>query len=123
MTSNALLGGWSRLPGVATTIFTLMSALAVEHKAINLGQGFPDFSPPKLLVSLLSQAAEAGHNQYAPMIGAAPLRSAIAAMILEKYSATIDPNSEITITSGMFPHFPPPPSNKKLTCCCCAFSV
>src|SRR3989338_4374160 len=98
--TTGLLGGWGRLPGVTTTIFTVMSALAVEHKAINLGQGFPDFNPPNRLVSFLSRDAESGHNQYAPMIGAVPLRAAIAAMVEQKYQHSVDPNSEITVTSG-----------------------
>jgi methionine aminotransferase len=69
----------SRLPQVGTTIFTVMSALAHEHGAINLSQGFPDFDAPAELLDLLDKHARAGHNQYAPMIGLPALREAIAA--------------------------------------------
>ena len=69
----------SRLPEVGTTIFSVMSALASEHGAINLSQGFPDFDAPAELLALLDQYARAGHNQYAPMTGVPVLREAIAA--------------------------------------------
>ena len=67
----------NKLPAVGTTIFTVMSRLAQEHGAINLSQGFPDFSPPARLVELVTQHMLAGRNQYAPMPGWAPLREAI----------------------------------------------
>ena len=68
----------SKLPKVGTTIFTVMSQLAAEHDAVNLGQGFPDFPPPARLVDSLDRAMRAGHNQYAPMSGIPALRKAIA---------------------------------------------
>ncbi len=90
----------SKLPNVGTTIFSVMSQLAAEHGAINLGQGFPDFPPPTPLVDALTRAMQAGHNQYAPAIGIAPLRQAIAGKILECYGAVVDADREITVTSG-----------------------
>ena len=69
----------SKLPGVGTTIFTVMSRLAAEHGAINLGQGFPDFQPPERLLALVAEHLAAGHNQYAPMAGLPALCEAIAA--------------------------------------------
>ena len=64
----------SRLPAVGTTIFTIMSALATEHGAVNLGQGFPDFACDPALLSATERALRAGHNQYAPMPGLLALR-------------------------------------------------
>lgn len=90
----------SKLPGVGTTIFTVMSAKATEVGAINLGQGFPDFAPDPLLLQLLTEALQKGHNQYAPMPGLLQLRQAIAAVSEQIYGVHINPNSEITITSG-----------------------
>jgi methionine aminotransferase len=90
----------SKLPRVGTTIFTLMSQLAQEHGAINLGQGFPDFAVPEALVEALARAARDGRNQYAPMAGLPELREAIAAKIEACYAARVDPGSEITVTSG-----------------------
>lgn len=90
----------SKLPKVGTTIFTVMSQLAVEHGAINLGQGFPDFAVPEPLVDALARAMRDGRNQYAPMSGIAPLRQAIAGKIKDCYGATVDPEREITVTSG-----------------------
>jgi methionine transaminase len=90
----------SKLPNVGTTIFTIMSQLASEHDAINLGQGFPDFPVPEFLVEALHRAMREGRNQYAPMTGIAPLREAIAAKILDCYGATVDPAHDITVTSG-----------------------
>ncbi len=66
----------TKLPKVGTTIFTVMSQLAAEHGAVNLGQGFPDFAVPQRLVDALGQAMAAGHNQYPPMTGVAALRQA-----------------------------------------------
>ena len=68
----------TKLPRVGTTIFTVMSQMAAEHGAVNLGQGFPDFPVPQRLVEELDAAMRAGHNQYSPMTGAAVLREAIA---------------------------------------------
>jgi methionine aminotransferase len=90
----------SKLPSVGTTIFTIMSRLAQEHGAINLGQGFPDFDPPSFLREALARHVEAGRNQYAPMAGLPRLREAIAQMIAERDGIALDPESEITVTSG-----------------------
>lgn len=90
----------SRLPAVGTTIFTVMSALAQEHGALNLSQGFPDFEPPSELLSLLDQAARGGHNQYAPMAGMPVLREAIAAKVAQLYGAQYDVAHEVTVTAG-----------------------
>ena len=90
----------SKLPHVGTTIFTTMSALAQETKAINLSQGFPDFEMPEELIRLTTQAMRAGFNQYAPMAGWLPLREQIAAKIFNLYETTVNPASEITITPG-----------------------
>ena len=90
----------SKLPNVATTIFTVMSALANEFKAVNLGQGFPDFEMNQELVELVSKAMGDGYNQYAPMPGWLPLRESIADKAGFLYKAAIDPSSEVTITPG-----------------------
>ena len=90
----------SKLPGVGTTIFTVMSALAREHDAINLSQGFPDFNPDQLLQSEVERALKNGHNQYAPMAGLPLLRERIAAKVDSLYKINVDPESEITITAG-----------------------
>ena len=90
----------TKLPKVGTTIFTVMSQLAAEHGAVNLGQGFPDFSVPSRLVEELDRAMREGHNQYAPMTGVPALRQAIAAKALRCYGATVNPDTEITVTSG-----------------------
>lgn len=90
----------SRLPQVGTTVFTQMSQLALEHGAVNLGQGFPDFACDPKLVDLVSEAMRAGHNQYAPMTGLPALREAIAAKIEATYGRRYDPASEITVTVG-----------------------
>ena len=90
----------TKLPKVGTTIFTVMSQLAAEHGEVNLGQGFPDFPVPARLVDALDAAMRAGHNQYAPMTGVPALRQAIAAKALRCYGATVDPDTEITVTSG-----------------------
>jgi methionine aminotransferase len=90
----------SRLPAVGTTVFTLMSALATEHGAVNLGQGFPDFGCDPRLLDLVDDAMRAGLNQYPPMAGAAPLREAIAAKIAALYGHAYDAASEITVTAG-----------------------
>lgn len=90
----------SKLPDVGTTIFTVMSRLAIEHKAINLGQGFPDFNPDPALLDLVSQAMAEGHNQYPYMPGVAPLRQAIADKVRTLYGHAYDPETDITVTSG-----------------------
>ena len=90
----------SKLPNVGTTIFAVMSQLAAQHGAINLGQGFPDFDGPPLLHEALTRAMAAGKNQYAPMTGVPALREAIAAKIERCYGATVDAEHEITVTSG-----------------------
>jgi methionine aminotransferase len=90
----------SRLPAVGTTIFSVMSALAAEHAAVNLGQGFPDFAGDPALVDAVTRAMREGHNQYPPMPGVPALREAVAAKIARLYGRTYDPGSEITITAG-----------------------
>ena len=90
----------SRLPQVGTTVFTQMSQLALDHGAVNLGQGFPDFACDPRLVDLVSEAMRAGHNQYAPMTGLPALRAAIAAKIEAAYGHRYDANTEITVTVG-----------------------
>jgi methionine transaminase len=90
----------SRLPKVGTNIFTIMSGLATETGAINLGQGFPDYPMDAELHELVSRAMAEGHNQYAPMPGLPALRESIAEKIEFLYKAKIDPTTEITITPG-----------------------
>ncbi|WP_314439597.1 pyridoxal phosphate-dependent aminotransferase [Massilia timonae] len=90
----------SRLPQVGTTVFTQMSQLALEHDAVNLGQGFPDFACDPKLVELVAEAMRAGHNQYAPMTGMPVLRQAISAKIEATYGHRYDANTEITVTVG-----------------------
>ena len=90
----------SRLPKVGTTIFTVMSALAAETGAVNLGQGFPDFDCDPELVNAVTRAMQAGHNQYPPMPGVPALRQAMAAKMLALYGLACDPNTEITVTAG-----------------------
>ncbi|HEY2927743.1 pyridoxal phosphate-dependent aminotransferase [Piscinibacter sp.] len=90
----------SRLPAVGTTIFTVMSALAQEHGAVNLGQGFPDFDCDPKLVDAVNDAMRRGLNQYPPMTGVPALREAVAAKIATLYGHAYDAGSEITITAG-----------------------
>ena len=90
----------SRLPNVGTTVFTVMSALAAEHQAINLGQGFPDFPCDRKLITGVNEAMLADRNQYPPMIGIAELRNGICQKIENLYGHHYDPESEITITAG-----------------------
>lgn len=92
--------GATRLPSVGTTIFTVMSVLAQQHKAINLGQGFPDFDCDPRLQQLVAQAMSAGHNQYAPMPGIPALRQAISAKNARLYGHCYDADHEVTITAG-----------------------
>jgi methionine aminotransferase len=90
----------TRLPAVGTTVFTLMSALATEHGAVNLGQGFPDFGCDPALLDHVNDAMRAGHNQYPMMAGAPVLRAAIASKIGQLYGHGYDANTEITVTAG-----------------------
>ncbi len=90
----------SKLPQVGTTIFTIMSQLATDHDAINLGQGFPNFNPDDRLIDGVTAAMRAGHNQYPPMAGIPLLRENIAKKIQTLYGHSYDPASEITVTSG-----------------------
>jgi methionine aminotransferase len=90
----------SKLPRVGTTIFTVMSRLAAEHKAINLSQGFPDFDCAPELRALLTKYLNAGLNQYPPMAGIAPLREAVAEKVSDLYGAAYDPEHEVTIVPG-----------------------
>ncbi|MEX5744764.1 pyridoxal phosphate-dependent aminotransferase [Massilia sp. X63] len=90
----------TRLPAVGTTVFTRMSQLALEHGAVNLGQGFPDFDCDPQLVELVSRAMRAGHNQYPFMSGVPALREAIAAKIERLYGRRYDDAAEITVTAG-----------------------
>lgn len=90
----------SKLPNVGTTIFSVMSALANQHQAVNLGQGFPDFGCDPKLLDAVSAAMQAGHNQYPPMPGMPQLREAVAAKIEALHGKRYDANGEITITAG-----------------------
>ena len=90
----------SKLPEVGTTVFSLMSALAAKHGAVNLGQGFPDFACDPALPALVADAMREGQNQYPMMAGAPPLREAVAAKIGALYGASYDAATEITITAG-----------------------
>jgi len=90
----------SKLPKVGTTIFTVMSALAQEHKAVNLGQGFPDFNADPQLIDHVSQAMKEGLNQYPSMLGVLELRQIIADKIKHLYGKSYDPVQEITVTAG-----------------------
>lgn len=90
----------SKLPHVGTTIFTKMTMLANAQQALNLSQGFPDFETDPKLVELVAKAMEKGYNQYAPMIGAQPLRDAIVKKYKEIYNVEIDATEELTITAG-----------------------
>ncbi|MGA1286505.1 MAG: pyridoxal phosphate-dependent aminotransferase [Rubrivivax sp.] len=90
----------SRLPKVGTTIFTVMSALASEVGAVNLGQGFPDFECDPRLLDEVNRAMRAGLNQYPPMAGVPALREAVAAKVEALYGRHYDPGTEITITAG-----------------------
>lgn len=90
----------SKLPSLGTTIFTRMSALAQQHNAINLSQGFPDFDGPRYLQERLAYHVAQGANQYAPMTGVQPLREAIADKTAELYGHYPDPTSDITVTAG-----------------------
>lgn len=90
----------SKLPNVGTTIFTVMSALANKHNAINLSQGFPNYPSSQKLKDLVSNAMNNGYNQYAPMAGNLDLRLAIANKYQLLYKSTYHPEKEITVTAG-----------------------
>ncbi len=90
----------TKLPAVGTTIFTVMSALALEKKAVNLGQGFPDFECDPKLVEAVRDAMTRGLNQYPPMPGVPVLREAIAKKLLKLHGRSFNPNTEITVTAG-----------------------
>ncbi len=90
----------SRLPEVGTTIFSVMSALAAQHQAVNLGQGFPDFDCDPTLIEHANQAMRSGHNQYPPMPGIAALRDAIAIKIEALHAYRYGVTDEITVTAG-----------------------
>ncbi|WP_452220651.1 methionine aminotransferase [Lacinutrix salivirga] len=90
----------SKLPNVGTTIFSVMSALANKHNAINLSQGFPNFKSDPKLIDLVSKAMNSGYNQYAPMPGNLELREAIAKKFSLLYNSTYHPDTEITVTAG-----------------------
>lgn len=90
----------SKLPDAGTTIFTVMSGLAAEHRAINLGQGFPDFPMSPELTELVSKAMRDGYNQYSPMPGWTPLKESIAEKIEFLYRTRVDPDTDVTITPG-----------------------
>ena len=90
----------SKLPEVGTTIFTVMSKMAQDYKAINLGQGFPDFNADPVLLDLVTKAMSDGHNQYPYMPGIGPLREVVADKVRRLYHHAYDADTEITITSG-----------------------
>ena len=90
----------SRLHGFGTTIFAEMSALAAATGAVNLGQGFPDTDGPAVIAEAAIEAIRAGHNQYPPGIGIAPLREAIAAHQRRFYGISVDPDTEVLVTAG-----------------------
>lgn len=90
----------SKLPGVGTSIFAVMSQLAIEHNAINLSQGFPDFEVSAELIQLINTYMKQGENQYAPMPGLPVLREQISKKVKSLYNADYDPDSEITVTAG-----------------------
>jgi len=90
----------SKLPNVGTTIFTVMSALATEYNAVNLGQGFPDYNMSEDLISLVHEAMKNGFNQYVPMQGHLPLREALSEKIKFLYKTAVNPDTQITITPG-----------------------
>jgi methionine transaminase len=90
----------SKLPTTGTTIFTVMSSLAVQHQAINLGQGFPDYPMNEELMNLVNEAMHQGFNQYAHMNGYLPLREAIAEKVQHLYGTPINADTQVTITPG-----------------------
>jgi len=90
----------SKLPGIGTTIFTIMSKMAQDCGAINLSQGFPDFDGPELLRERVNYHLRHGHNQYAPLAGVPELREQIALKVLDLYACRIDPDTQVAVTPG-----------------------
>lgn len=90
----------SKLPATGTTIFSVMTALSIENKAINLSQGFPDFIIDPELADLVDKAIREGNNQYAPMPGLLSLRTGISETVKKVYERVTDADKEITVTSG-----------------------
>ncbi len=90
----------SKLPGTGTNIFSVMSKLAEEHKAINLSQGFPDYEADPKLIEYVADAMKQGFNQYAPMTGLPVLRELIAEKMNHLYGADYHPETEVTVTAG-----------------------
>lgn len=90
----------SKLPNTGLSIFSVMTQLADEYKAVNLSQGFPDFMPDEKLLKLVTKHMAAGHNQYAPMQGVLKLRKKIAERTQQHYGLEVDPELEVTITAG-----------------------
>ena len=90
----------SKLPDTGTTIFTVMSGLATQYNAVNLGQGFPDYPMSEELTGLVSKAMKNGYNQYAPMPGWMPLRETIAQKIFALYNNEVSADREVTINTG-----------------------
>jgi methionine aminotransferase len=90
----------SKLPSVGTTIFTVMTQLAEQRRAVNLSQGFPNFDPPAGLLDLVDKALRGRYHQYAPMPGSVALRAAIAGKLTDMYGVTVDPGTDVTVTSG-----------------------
>src|SRR4051794_32179625 len=89
-----------RLAGFGTSIFTEMTRLAVEHQAVNLGQGFPDFPAPAFIKEAAVRAIAADHNQYAPAPGIPRLRRAIAEHFQRRHGRPVDPDREVTVAAG-----------------------
>jgi methionine aminotransferase len=90
----------SKLPNVTTSIFAVMSKMAIDNNALNLSQGYPDFESDPLLIDLVSQAMKEGFNQYAPMAGEPSLREEISKKSHKLYNISYDPDSDITVTAG-----------------------
>jgi methionine aminotransferase len=90
----------NKLPGKGTNIFTLMSKMALDHDAINLAQGFPDFEGPRSLRERVAYHIEHGHNQYAPLAGVPELREQIAGKVLDLYGCKINPDQQVVVTPG-----------------------
>src|SRR4029078_2758011 len=100
MSTRSTIPVRSKLPDTGVTIFTTMSRLALEHRAINLLQGFPDFNFAPELIDAVARYMREGHTQYAPMPGTIPLREALAMKIERLYGHRYDPVNEVTVTSG-----------------------
>ena len=98
--SNFKVSVTSKLPAVKTSIFSIMSGLAVKENALNLSQGFPNFESDSKLIELVNKAMINGKNQYAPMPGIISLREAIAVKMFNLYNVSYNPETEITITAG-----------------------